>query len=371
VSGRAGAAEPGAEPTVLLVRASGAEDAAWRGAVDAAGGRLVVAAGYPEALDTLDRHDVAAAIVDMPAAPEHDAAARTALVERLGALNAPVLLLAEHPSAEAAVPPGSAEIVTRPAAPSVLRGRVAALVETARARRLVSAQRDELARVRRTSERLIAVLGHDLRSPLNAISLAAETLLLARPDDATAALIADRLRSATRRMSRTVAQVVDFAALYSGSGPLEPVDVDLAQLCRTAAEELEELRHRPFTCTADGDCRGRWDAHRLLQLFSHLLGYALQHGRDNGAIAVRIDGRAPDQVVVELEHEGAVPEPARPHLFTPFAAGAEARGNVPLGPYIVAQVAEAHGGSVTAEWRGDRTILRATLPRRFDARPRA
>jgi len=227
---------------------------------------------------------------------------------------------------------------------------------------------DELARVKYTAERLIAVLGHDLRSPLNAISLAAETLLLARPDDETAALIAERLRSAARRMSRTVDQVVDFAALYSGSGPIDPSDADLAQLCRTAADEFEELRRRSFTCDVDGVSTGRWDPHRMLQLFSHLVGYAVQHGKE-GSVAVRIDGRHADEVVVELEHDGTVPESARPHLFAPFSPGSETRGGARLGLYIVAHIAEAHGGRVAADGRGHRTVLTVTLPRA--ARPSA
>jgi signal transduction histidine kinase len=222
---------------------------------------------------------------------------------------------------------------------------------------------DELARVKHTTERLIAVLGHDLRSPLNAISLAAETLLLARPDDETAALIADRLRSAARRMGRTVAQVVDFATLYAGSGPIAPRDADLVQLCRTAADEFEELRQRRFTCDVEGDGMGRCDPHRMLQLFSHLIGDAVQHGKEGAAIAVRIDGRHADQVVVELEHDGMVPDAARQHLFAPFPPGSETRGGARLGLYIVARIAEAHGGSAAADGRGNRTMLTVRLPR--------
>ena len=226
-----------------------------------------------------------------------------------------------------------------------------------------SEESDELARVKHTTERLIAVLGHDLRSPLNAISLAAETLLLARPGDETAALIAERLRSAAQRMSRTVAQVVDFATLYSGSGPIDPRDADLSQLCRTAASEFEELGQRSFSCDVDGDSKGRWDPHRMLQLFSHLIGYAVQHGKEGGSIAVRIAGRHADQVVVELELDGTLPEAARPHLFAPFSPGSETRGGARLGLYIVAQIAEAHGGSAAADGRGSRTVLTVTLPR--------
>jgi two-component system, sensor histidine kinase and response regulator len=364
---RAGIHEGGA----VIVLAVGAPDAGWRAAIADPGARVVAAHGYREAMDALSAHDVAAAVLELPAGPMSDASAATALIERLGAQRVPVLILAADVAAARSMvqppEPAMAEILATPVDPEALRARLAALVETARMRRVASAH-DEIARVKHTSERLIAVLGHDLRSPLNAISLAAETLLLARPDDETAALIAERLRSAARRMSRTVDQVVDFAALYSGSGPIDPRDADLSQLCRTAAAEFEELRQRRFTCDVNGDGKGRWDPHRIVQLFSHLIGYAVQHGKEGGSIAVRIDGLHADQVVVELEHDGTVPEPVREHLFAPFSAVSETKGGARLGLYIVAQIAQAHGGSVAADGHGNRTILRVRLPRAAAAR---
>ena len=146
----------------------------------------------------------------------------------------------------------------------------------------------------------MGVLDHDLRNPLNAISLAAETLLLARPDDEMAALIARRISAASQRMSRLIAQSLDFAALRSGSWPIQARDADLEQLCRTAASEFVELDKRGFDCGVQGDSRGCWDPDRILQLFSNLIGNALRHGAADVAIAVRIDGRNPDAVAIEV-----------------------------------------------------------------------
>ena len=172
----------------------------------------------------------------------------------------------------------------------------------------------------------MGVLDHDLRNPLNAISLAAETLLLARPDDEMAALIARRIRAASQRMSRLIAQSLDFAALRSGSWPIQARDADLEQLCRTAASELEELDKRGFDCGVQGDPRGCWDPDRILQLFSSLIGNALRHGAADVAIAVRIDGRNPDAVAIEVEHGGTLPESLRAN---PFAIHRLRRGAAP------------------------------------------
>jgi signal transduction histidine kinase len=219
------------------------------------------------------------------------------------------------------------------------------LLELSRQRLLLSAQVEELHDRQRTSELLMGVLDHDLRNPLNAISLAAETLLLARPDDEMATLIARRIRAASQRMSRLIAQGLDFAALRSGSWPIQAGDADLEQLCRTAASEFVELDKRGFDCGVQGDPRGCWDPDRILQLFSNLIGNALRHGAADVAIAVRIDGRNPDAVAIELEHGGTLPESLRAN---PFAITAETRGGAGLGLYIVDQIARAHGGGVVA-----------------------
>jgi signal transduction histidine kinase len=168
-------------------------------------------------------------------------------------------------------------------------------------------------------------------------------------------------------MGRLIAQILDFAALRSGSWPIQARDADLAELCRTATSEFEELRKRPFDCDVQGDARGLWDPDRLLQVFSNLIGNALQHGAADQAIAVRIDGRTPDEVVIEVENGGILPESVRAGLFSPFAATKETRGGAGLGLYIVDQIARAHGGGVVAEARGGATVFTVRLPRRVSA----
>ena len=254
---------------------------------------------------------------------------------------------------------GGIDFLVKPVDPHLLRSKVGVFIELFRQRLLLSAQVEQLHALQRTSELLIGVLGHDLRNPLNAISLAAETLLLARPDDEMAALIAGRIRSASQRMGRMVAQSLDFAALRSGSWPIQARDADLGQLCRTAASEFEELDKRGFDCGVQGDPRGCWDPDRILQLFSNLIGNALRHGAADVAIAVRIDGRSPDRVVIEVEHGGTLPESVRAN---PFAVTGETRGGADLGLYIVEQIARAHGGSVAAEARGGARIFTVPLP---------
>ena len=329
------------------------------------GVRVLQASGSREALDLLLRHDVAVAIVDvqMPDRSGFELVERMRGAARTAAV--PVIFLtASAPEPGRAVrgeKAGGIDFLVKPVDPHLLRSKVGVFVDLSRQRLLLSAQVEQLHALQRTSELLMRVLGHDLRNPLNAISLAAETLLLARPDDEMVVLIAGRIRSASQRMGRLVAQSLDFAALRSGSWPIQARDADLGQLCRTAASEFEELDKRGFDCGVQGDPRGCWDPDRILQLFSNLIGNALRHGAADVGIAVRIDGRSPAAVMIEVENGGTLPESVRAN---PFAVTGETRGGADLGLYIVDQIARAHGGSVAVEARGGRTIFTVRLPRR-------
>jgi two-component system, sensor histidine kinase and response regulator len=329
------------------------------------GVRVLKASGGREALDLLLRHDVAAAIVDvqMSDMSGFELAELMRGTERTRAV--PIIFLTAATRELGRVfrgyEAGFVDFLVKPVDPHLLRSKVGVFIELSRPRLLLSAQVEQLHALQRTSELLMGVLGHDLRNPLNAISLAGETLLLARPDDEMAALIAGRIRAASQRMSRLIAQSLDFAALRSRSWPIQARDADLGQLCRTAASEFEELDKRGFDCGVQGDPPGRWDPDRILQAFSNLIGNALRHGAADGAIAVRIDGRSPDAVAIEVENGGTLPESVRASLF---AATGETRGGADLGLYIVDQIARAHGGGVVAEASDGRTVFTVRLPRR-------
>jgi signal transduction histidine kinase len=327
--------------------------------------RVLEASASREVLDLLTRHDVAVAIVDV----EQPGMSGLDLAELMrGAAPTrpvPIIVLTSATPEPGRVlrgaEAGGIDVLVKPVDPHLLRSKVGVFIELSRQRLLVSAQVEQLHALQRTSELLMGVLDHDLRNPLNAIGLAAETLLLARPDDEMAVLIARRIRAASQRMSRLIAQGLDFAALRSGSWPIQARDGDLDQLCRTAASEFEDLNKRGFDCGVQGDPRGYWDPDRMLQLFSNLIGSALRHGAADVPIAVRIDGRSEDAVAIEVEHGGTLPESFG---VNPFALTGETRGGAGLGLYIVDQIARAHGGGVIAEASGGRTVFTVRLPRR-------
>ena len=329
--------------------------------------RLLKATCGTEALELLLAHDVALALVDvqMPVMNGFELAELMRGSERTRGV--PIIFLtaatAEHGRVFRGYEAGAVDFLFKPFDPQLLRSKVGVFVELYRQRMLLAQQVEEHRKLLRTSELLIGVLGHDLRNPLNAIHLAGEALLRAYPQEETIVKLGSRIRSSSKRMARLIAQLLDFATTRLGNLPVQAQPSDMRHLSETAIAEFEQLQQSGFAHEVAGDPRGTWDPDRILQLLSNLLGNALQHGDPAVPIVLRIDGRHPDAVHVEVENGGALPESVRDDLFSPFVRGSESAGGVGLGLYIVHHIARAHGGTLTAESSDGRTVFRARLPR--------
>ena len=329
--------------------------------------RILRATSGTEALEELLRHDVALALIDvhMPGMSGLELAELMRGSERTRSV--PIIFLtadtAEHARVFRGYEAGAVDFLVKPIDPQLLRSKVGVFVELCRQRMQLAAQVEEHRKLLRMSELLIGVLGHDLRNPLNAIHLAGEALLRVHPDDPTIARLGGRIRSSSKRMARLIAQLLDFATTRQGNLPVQPKDADLRQLAESALAEFEQQPSAGLRHEVVGDPRGTWDPDRILQLLSNLLGNALQHGDPGVPIVLRIDGRDPDVVHVEIENGGVLPDNVRDDLFAPFVRANAGGGGAGLGLYIVHHIARAHGGEVAAESGAGRTVFRARLPR--------
>ena len=127
-----------------------------------------------------------------------------------------------------------------------------------------------------------------------------------------------------------------------------------------------------------GELDGAWDSDRLLQIISNLVSNAGQHGRPEGVVAVKLDGRDPDVVTLEVHNGGTIPPSILPMLFDPFRGSRprpDASRGLGLGLFIVKEIARAHGGTVQVSSTADHgTTFVVRLPRRanrslaFDSR---
>jgi signal transduction histidine kinase len=197
-------------------------------------------------------------------------------------------------------------------------------------------------------DRFIGILGHDLRDPLGAASIASDELLrFGALGDEDKKLVAT-IQRAVGRMSRMVRDVLDFASGHLAGGiPVTPVRDDLAEICRVAVDEARSTYpKRVIELRTDGDLGGSFDRDRVLQVLGNLISNALHHGTDPVVVtaAEAADRRS---VTTGVRNRGEpIPPALVPRLFEPFVhAGDSRRGSLGLGLYIVAQVARAHGGT--------------------------
>ena len=215
-------------------------------------------------------------------------------------------------------------------------------------------------------DRFIGILGHDLRDPLSAASMASHQLL-----DSHTLADSDRKRvlmieRAVQRMERMVGDVLDFARGHLGGGiPVTLADADLGEICRTAAAEAMSARpERHIEVNIAGDLHGTFDRDRVLQVVSNLLSNAIHHGEDPIVLSAweADDHRA---ILTRVSNRGKPIPPALVRkLFEPFVhAGDAKKGSLGLGLFIVAQIARAHGATHEVSSSGEETAFTLRWPR--------
>lgn len=225
-------------------------------------------------------------------------------------------------------------------------------------------------------EQLLGMVGHDLRNPLSAILMAAGVLSHRGSLDQTDALLATRIIASGNRMARMIAQLLDFTRARLGGGiALQPERIDLRALCRQVVEELTLRPGTRIDCEYQGDLSGTWDADRLAEVLSNILGNATEHAAPGTPILLKACGER-GQVVVEISNQGApIPPEVLPYIFSAFRRGRQETrssvGNLGLGLYIASQIVVAHGGTLAAQSAGGTTTFTMRLPRAPAAPPAA
>ncbi|AEI64128.1 ATP-binding protein [Corallococcus macrosporus] len=206
-------------------------------------------------------------------------------------------------------------------------------------------------------EQLMAVVGHDLRNPLNAINASAFQLSRAEDLAPSERRAVDRIRKATARMGRMITDILDFARTRLGGGlPVALQPMDMAEVCQATLEELQvSAPERTLRFVTSGDTRGTWDPDRVSQVLGNLVTNALQHGQEDMPVCVSVRGGV-DEVVLEVHNTGEpIAGELMPRLFDPFKSHpvatatqdvARKKRSLGLGLYIVSQIVRAHGGQV-------------------------
>lgn len=228
-------------------------------------------------------------------------------------------------------------------------------------------ERDNSERFR---ELFIGMLGHDLRNPLNAVSMAAHVLLASPTLGANERRTTERVKRSALRMTRMISQILDFTRARSGGGiPISRTGANLHEICAQIIEELKAGQpHRTIETEYLGNADGAWDIDRLAQVLSNIIGNALFHGAPDAPVRVAVDATGTD-VRCCVRNRGVLIDPELLlTLFDPFRRSGDtktvATQGLGLGLFISHQIMIAHGGTITAcSTAAEGTEFTITLPR--------
>ncbi|PWF49030.1 GAF domain-containing sensor histidine kinase [Massilia glaciei] len=216
-------------------------------------------------------------------------------------------------------------------------------------------------------EQFIAVLGHDLRTPLLSILTGAE-LLRRLPLEPHALSIVERIKRSGRRMASLVDDVVDFTRGRMGGGiPLDAVETtELGQQLLHVVAELKDVHGgRVIDSEIDLNTTVYCDPKRIAQMLSNLLVNALTHGAPDHPVTVR--ARSDDGALfLSVSNAGApIADETLQQLFQPFWRGSNSGPSegLGLGLYIASEIARSHGGSLIVTSTGEATTFSFTAPR--------
>jgi signal transduction histidine kinase/ActR/RegA family two-component response regulator len=232
---------------------------------------------------------------------------------------------------------------------------------------------EQLADADRRKDEFLAMLGHELRNPLGAVSNAVHVLRAGGGAGAgSGARMLDVIERQVGHLTRLVGDLLEVSRITRGEISLRKEALDLrgvvARAVETAQPWIDERRHRvtverpPQALTLAGD------AMRLEQVFANLLHNAAKYTDPGGRIDVGLESHG-DAAVVRVRDDGIGIQPELlPHVFELFTQGDRsldrARGGLGIGLTLVRRIVELHGGTIEAhsEGKGRGTEMIVRLP---------
>jgi signal transduction histidine kinase len=218
-------------------------------------------------------------------------------------------------------------------------------------------EKAELANRRRQD--VLAMVSHDLRSPLNAILFVAQSMMRTPEDEDRRKgdrHKAEIVRRCAERMDRMIQDLLDMSSIEAGHLSVDVRSTALASVLKEAVEaslDAADAKHQRLEVRLPPDSLVvACDGHRIIQVVANLLSNAIKFTPAGGSITVTAE-QGPEGAVVRVTDTGpGIPESIVPHLFQRYwrAPHTASRGTG-LGLFIAKGIIEAHGGSIGVEPR--------------------
>jgi len=224
--------------------------------------------------------------------------------------------------------------------------------------RLAAREREVLAESDRAKDEFIAMLSHELRNPLAALTSAAQILAVTRPGSDVANAAQGVIERQTRQMTRLVEDLLDVSRIAMGKASLEREEIDLADLVQGVVltwEQSGKLEQRRLV-TRLQPVWTHGDRSRLEQVLSNLLDNAVKFTSDGGNIEVTLDRDDNWARLVVSDRGAGIAAEQLPHVFELFVQGPQdvsrRRGGIGVGLALVKRLVDMHGGSVDVHSEG-------------------
>lgn len=290
---------------------------------------------------------------------------------------------------------GAADFMFTPVIPQVLRAKVQVFVALATKNEQLKRQAEKLSQrtleltatnkrlVREMEERraaeakssakdeFLAMLGHELRNPLSAISSASS--LLGMPGAGAESVGRARLiiQRQTQHLSRIVDDLLDLSRAMSGKILLSRKRIDISTLVAACLDTFRATG-RTAGYTIGADLQPGWvdgDSTRLEQITTNLIDNALKYTPAGGTIDIAIAPEGEDVVLTVRDSGVGIAPDLLPHVFDVFVQGAisidRSQGGLGIGLSLVRRLVELHGGTVSATsgGPGSGSTFQIRLPR--------
>ena len=225
-----------------------------------------------------------------------------------------------------------------------------------------------------SKEMFLAILGHDLRNPIGAISMSASFMLETQELKEPHLTLVGRIARGATRMNHLVGDLLDFTRSRLGGGiPVSRAPMSMGKVVHDVVDEIKAAHPgRTVQVDARGGLEGEWDCARITQVLTNLIGNALEHGSDRTIVTVNVQGDD-NEITIAIHNRGAaIPSDQLNGIFNPMKrkermgsgrlSGRSA--NLGLGLYIAERVVNAHKGRIDVESSEERgTIFTVHLPR--------
>ncbi|MDQ3389575.1 MAG: sensor histidine kinase [Gemmatimonadota bacterium] len=226
-----------------------------------------------------------------------------------------------------------------------------------------------------SKEMFLAILGHDLRTPLGAVLTSAQFMLETQELTEPSLTLTSRIASSSTRMVHMVGDLLDFTRSRLGGGiPIERADMSMGKVVHDVVDEIGAAHPlQAIHVEARGALEGAWDAARIGQALTNLIGNALEHGSDGTSVTVETRDDDEEVSIAIHNHGPSIPAGQLNGIFNPMKArepsGNTATsgpwGNLGLGLYIADRIVTAHNGRIDVESSEEGgTTFTVHLPRR-------